>query len=119
MRLFLKAAAELVTAYQHHPGAEPLDFARTDAYRQFVEAAQQAGFTGPNAEMDSKFAERQPQWVAGANDEELRRWVHTLIRADRWNGDFPDAVWIACRSGSIGALVERLGDAAGALHAGR
>lgn len=110
MGLFLKAATELLAAYQRQPGAEPLDFTRTDAYRQFIEAASQAGFTGPDVEMDPEFSDRSPGWVAQAGERDLQRWVHTLIRADRWNGDFPAAVWMACRSGGIGALVERLAD---------
>lgn len=108
MRLLLKAATELMDAYRRTPGIKPEVFARTGAYRQFVEAELQAGFTGPDVEMDSDFAERRPQWVAGANDEELRRWVHTMLRADRWNGDYPTALWDACRSGAMSALVERL-----------
>ncbi|EMN4676135.1 hypothetical protein RFJ04_001323 [Klebsiella variicola] len=105
---FKKAAAELVAAYRRAPGAEPLDFTRTDAYRQFIEAAEQAGFTGPDVEMDTEFADRSPEWVARADELALRRWINTLIRSDRWNGDYPDAVWMACRSGCIGGLVERL-----------
>lgn len=100
------AAKALVDEYRREPGADLIDFSRTDAYRQFVEAAEQAGFTGPDMEMDSEFSDRLPEWVALADDGALRRWVHTLIRADRWNGDYPDAVWMACRSGSMGALVE-------------
>lgn len=107
---FKNAAAELVDTYQRQPGAELLEFARTDAYRQFVEAAGQAGFTRSDVEMDVDFAARSPEWVAQAGEQDLRRWVHTLIRADRWNGDLPNAVWMACRSGSMGKLVERLED---------
>ena len=40
---FKNAAAELVDTYQRQPGAELLEFARTDAYRQFVQAAEQEG----------------------------------------------------------------------------
>lgn len=116
---FSKAVAELVGAYKRAPSADLAAFARTSAYRQFVEAAERAGFTGQDIEMDSDFSDRSPEWVERADDPALRRWVHTLIRADRWNGDYPDAVWKACRSGSIGELVARLNGAAGALHAGR
>lgn len=115
---FKKAAAELVAAYRRAPGAEPLDFTRSGAYRQFIEAAEQAGFTGPDVEMDSDYSGRSPGWVARADHPSLRRWVHTLIRSDRWNGDYPDAVWMACRSGSMSELVARLNGAAGAFHAG-
>ena len=113
------AAKALVDEYRREPGADLIDFSRTDAYRQFVEAAEQASFTGPDVEMDSEFSYRSPKWIALADDEALRRWTHTLIRADRWNGDSPDAVWMACRSGCMGALVERLSGSASALHAGR
>lgn len=102
------AAMALVEEYRREPSADLIDFSRRDAYRQFMEAAEQAGFTGPDMEMDSEFSYRSPEWVARADDEALRRWVHTLVRADRWNGDDPDAVWMACRSGSMRALVERL-----------
>lgn len=116
---FSESAAELVAAYQRQPGTEPLDFARTDAYRQFVEEAEKAGFTGPDIEMDVKFAERRPGWVGCAGDAELRRWVHTMVRSDRWNGDCPTAVMGACRSGCMGALVARLNCATGSFHARR
>lgn len=108
MGLFLKAATELLAVYQRQLCTESVDFARTDAYHQFVEAAEQAGFTGPDIEMDSDFSERSPEWVAQANDEALRRWVHTMVRADRWNGEYPTAILDGCRAGCIGTLVERL-----------
>lgn len=116
---FSKAAAELVGAYERSSGGDLATFARTSGYRQFVGAAERAGFTGPDIEMDSDFSGRSPDWVAQAEDAALQRWVHTLIRADRCNGDYPDAVWKACRSGSMGELVARLNGTAGALHAGR
>lgn len=115
---FSKAAAELVDEYRQAQDAEPLVFTRSGAYRQFIEAAEQAGFTGPDVEMDSDYSDRSPGWVALADDPSLQRWVHTLIRSDRWNGDYPDAVWMACRSGSMAELVARLNGAAGAFHAG-
>ncbi len=105
---FSEAAKALTAAYKRAPGAEPLDFARSEAYRQFIEAAELDGLTGPDVEMDEEFASRSPGWVIGASEQELQRWVHTMIRADRWNGDFPDAVLMACRSGCVGVLAERL-----------
>lgn len=105
---FSEAAAELAAAYGREPGAEPEAFARTAAYRQFAEAAELDGLAGPDIEMDKEFASRSPGWVIGASEQELQRWVHTLLRADRWNGECPDAVLMACRSGCVGALVERL-----------
>lgn len=105
---FSEAAAALVAAYQCQPNTEPQDFARTDAYRQFVEVAEKAGFTGPDIEMDVEFAERRQEWVVSACDAELRRWVHTMVRSDRWNGECPTAIWDSCRSGCMAALVERL-----------
>ena len=110
MGLFLKAAKELVAAYRRAPGTEPLDFSHTDAYRQFVAAAEESGFTGSTIEMDEEFAQRRPEWVESASEEELRRFVHTLARCDRWNPECPTAVMDACRSGCMGALVERLED---------
>lgn len=115
---FSKAAAELVDEYRRAPRAEPLDFTRSNAYQEFIAEAERSGFTGPDVEMDSDYSDRPPEWVARADDPALRRWVHTLIRSDRWNGDYPDAVWMACRSGSMGELVARLNGAAGAFHAG-
>ncbi len=105
---FSEATAALAAAYERKLGAEPLDFARSDAYRQFIEAAELDGLTGPDIEMDEEFASRSAGWVIGASEQELRRWVHTLLRADRWNGDYPDAVLMACRSGCVGVLAERL-----------
>ncbi|HFS1363856.1 TPA: hypothetical protein ACHWNV_003611 [Raoultella ornithinolytica] len=105
---FSEAATELVDTYQRQPGIEPEAFTRSSAYRQFVAAAAACGFTGPDVEMDTEFADRSPEWVALADELALRRWINTLIRSDRWNGDYPDAVWMACRSGCIGGLVERL-----------
>lgn len=119
MRLFSNAAAKLVAEYRRAPGAEPLEFARTDSYRQFVDAAEETGFTGSDVEMDVDFASRSAGWVASAGEEELRCWLHTAIRADRWNGEYPTAILDACRAGCIVALVERLSGSAGALHAGR
>ena len=103
-----KSAAALIAAYRRSPSVEPLDFARSDPYRQFVAAAEQAGFTGPDVEMDSEFAARSPEWVAHADELALRRWVHTLIRADLWNGDFPTAVLKACAGGHLGMLATNL-----------
>lgn len=108
MRLFLNAATELLGEYRRAPGVEPLNFTRTEAYRQFAEAAEQTGFTGPDVETDVEFSDRSPEWVAEADNEELRRWVHTMLRADRWNGDYPNALLIACRSGCLMGLVARL-----------
>ncbi|QXC36166.1 hypothetical protein [Aeromonas sp. FDAARGOS 1407] len=105
---FSEAIEFLATACEQKPGVEPLDFASTGTYRQFVDAAELAGFTGPDVDMDSGFAERTPEWVWQASELELQRWVHTLIRADRWNEECPDAVLMACRSGCLGVLAERL-----------
>lgn len=105
---FSEAAKALTAAYKRAPGAEPLDFARSDAYRQFIEAAELDGLTGPDIEMDGEFSSRSPGWVSMASEQELQRWIHTLLRADRWNGECPDAVLMACRTGCIGALTERL-----------
>ncbi|HAY5094929.1 TPA: hypothetical protein MJB77_25765 [Klebsiella pneumoniae] len=105
---FKNAAAELVDTYQRQPGAELLEFARTDAYRQFVQAAEQEGFTGPEIEMDVDFAARSPEWVAQAGEQDLRRWVHTLIRCDRWNSEYPTAVMDACRSGCMSVLALKI-----------
>lgn len=105
---FAKAAAELLTEYQRTRGAESVLFANTKAYRQFIEAAEQAGLTGPEIEMDEDFARRSPEWVAKAGTDEIQRWIHTLIRVDRWNGDCPDAVLTACKLRCISALVKRL-----------
>lgn len=116
---FQNAAAELVAAYRCAPRADPLDFSRADAYRQFVEVAERTGFTGPDVEMDLDFAERHPDWVARASDAELQRWVHTIVRSDRWNEEYPTAVMDACRSGCLGALVARLDCATGSFHARR
>lgn len=102
-----KAATELVDEYRRTPGAEPLGFTRTAVYRQFIEAAELAGFTGPDVEMDSKFAARSPEWVARASEEELRRYLHTLIRSDRWNDEYPSALLEACNGGQIAALARR------------
>lgn len=104
---FSKAAAELVDEYRRVPRAEPLDFTRTAAYRQFIEAAEQGGFTGPDVEMDSDYSDRSPGWVARADGLALRRWVHTLIRADRWNGDYPTAILNACAGGQMKAICDR------------
>jgi hypothetical protein len=103
-----KSAAALVDEYRREPRVEPLDFARTAAYRQFIEAVEQAGFTGPDIEADREFSDRTPEWVKHADELALRRWVHTLIRADRWNGDFPTAVLKACSGGQLGVLAAKL-----------
>lgn len=116
---FSKATAELVDTYRHAPGAEPLDFSRGGAYGRFIEAALACGYTGPNVETDVDFAARSVEWVASASEDDLRRWVHTLIRCDRWNGEYPTAILDACRAGCMEMLVERLSRSAGALHAGR
>ncbi|HHL3341401.1 TPA: hypothetical protein ACQ5TD_004872 [Klebsiella pneumoniae] len=105
---FTEAAAALVAAYQRAPGAEPESFARTEAYRRFAEAAEQAGFTGPDMEMDQDFAGHSSAWVGSASEEALKRYVHTMLRADRSNSEYPTAVLDACRSGTMTALVEQL-----------
>ncbi|AQV17698.1 hypothetical protein V6190_19785 [Escherichia coli] len=105
---FKNAAAELVEEYGRIPRAEPLDFTRTAAYRQFIEAAEQARFTGPGVEMDVDFAARSPEWVAQAGEQDLQRWVHTLIRCDRWNSEYPTAVMDACRSGCMSVLALKI-----------
>lgn len=105
---FSEAAAELAAVYKREPNVEPEVFARTAAYRHFTEAAELDGLTGPNVEMDEEFASRSPKWVSGATEQELQRWVHTMLRADRCNSDYPDAVLSACRSGCVKALADRL-----------
>lgn len=108
MEIFFKAALELLDVYRRTPDAEPLDFSRSSAYHQFVKVAEQAGFTGPDMEMDSEYSDRSPKWVAHADIDVLRCWVHTLIRADRWNADYPTAIMNACSSGCMSALTLRV-----------
>ena len=105
---FHDAATKLMATFQRQTGIEPDAFARTNEYRQFAKAAEQDGFTGPDIEMDMDFASRSPKWVMQADKEALKRWVHTLLRSDRSNGDYPTAVLDACQSGCMDALVERL-----------
>lgn len=100
-----QAAAELVADYRRMPSVQAVEFTRGSAYRHFIEAAEQAGFTGPDIEIDSEFSDRSRGWVARADEQQLRRWIHTLIRSDRWNGDYPDAVLAACRSGGLSGLI--------------
>lgn len=103
-----EAVMMLVEQFHQVPSAEPLDFTRTNSYRQFVQAAEQTGFTGPDVEMDSKFSYRSPEWVTQADGAALQCWVHTLIRCDRWNAERPTAIMDACRSGCMSALAEQL-----------
>lgn len=105
---FSEATAELAAVYEREPGVEPETFARTAAYLHFTCAAELSGLTGPNLEMDEEFASRSPEWVSRASEQELQRWVHTLIRTDRWNGECPNAVLMACRSGALSMLIQRL-----------
>lgn len=107
MRLF-QATEALLAAFKRQPEIDALAFAGLSAYGQFIEAAERDGFTGPDIEMDPEFAERTPGWVAQADEQQLPQWLHTLIRSDRSNGDYPTAVLMACRSGAMDALVTRL-----------
>ncbi|TKV13248.1 hypothetical protein FDX19_02615 [Citrobacter sp. wls619] len=103
------AVTALVGDYRHEPGANLIDFSRTNTYRQFVEAAEQAGFTGPDMEMDSEFSDRSTEWVEKTDDAALQRWVHTIIRCDRSNSDHPTAIRDACSGGHLTVVVRRLG----------
>jgi hypothetical protein len=101
-------AQDLADHYHRQPRQTPETVARLPGYREFIDGAAEAGFTGPDHEGDEDFASRSASWVRDADLASLQRWLHSLLRCERWNGEWPDAVLGALRDGRIAALAERL-----------
>lgn len=99
---------ELVNQYRRQPKQTPETITGMAAYWPFVEGAEVNGFTGPHAEGDDDFASRSPEWLSNADLNSLQRWLHSLLRCERWNGEWPTAILNALQVGQIQALAERL-----------
>ncbi len=98
-----RSAADLIAEYQRQPRQTPETIAQLPSYYRFIEDAERAGWTGLDIGMDEHFAERSAEWVASATEEERQRWLHTVLRAERWNPDCPMAVLETLRGGQLAA----------------
>jgi hypothetical protein len=47
---------------------------------------------GSEMEVNEQFADRSVEWIQAADMESLQRWMHTVLRAERWRGEWPTAI---------------------------
>lgn len=104
----LELTERLVAKYERQPGLTAETLTHSDDYLRFVGEAWDAGFTGPDMELDEHFSERSASWIASARLEELQRWVYTLLRVERANYEWPCTIFEALEGGHLQALAERL-----------
>lgn len=91
---------------QHRQAADaPPD---TPGYRWFLEGAAETGFAAPGRGGDPKFASRSREWMFSADLPQLRRWMHTILYAERWTEHWPAFVDQALQNGQLEAFAERL-----------
>ncbi|MBK1624930.1 hypothetical protein [Afifella marina] len=102
---FLASARQLLDQYQRQPHQTPETITTLPGYHEMLEAAVECGLSGPDVELDSEFSCRSPEWIAGASAEERRKWLHSVVRAERWNSEYPMAVLEALEGGQLAALV--------------
>ncbi|WP_128290827.1 hypothetical protein [Afifella aestuarii] len=105
---FRQVAADLVAQYERQPRLGPETITKLPAYRPFIEEAVRAGWTGPEMELDPDFWARSAEWVASASDEQRRRWLHSVLRSERWNAECPMAILEALQGGQMAAFVTAL-----------
>lgn len=101
-------AQVLVDQYRRQPAQTPETIKDLVGYWEFIEGAEAAGFTGSDLEGDQQFASRSPEWIAAASTAQLQSWTHTVLRAERWSGEWPTAILEALQGGQLEALAARL-----------
>lgn len=94
----------LVDAFARNTGLTPDSITRLPAYTAFIEEAEGAGLTGPDMMMDDEFSARSAAWLASADADQVARWVHTLLRIERANYEWPAAVLEALQDGRLAAV---------------
>ncbi|SDO42093.1 hypothetical protein [Vreelandella arcis] len=107
---FSEATEALISAFERQPHLKPKTISTLPERQAFIDAAELSGFTGANMELDTRFSERKPKWIAKASTESLKRWVHTLLRSERWNSECPNEILEALRGGQMQALAVRLSE---------
>lgn len=98
----------LLEQYRQQPDQTSESITALSRYQNFVEYAALYGFINQEMDVDEEFASRLPEWVQTASMDELRRWVCSLIRADRWQGEWPSAILEALQGGQFEVLERRL-----------
>jgi len=81
-------------------------------YRRWTHAALACGFVCGDFEPteDIESVMRRPELVEAMNFSELRRFVHTLQRYDKWNDGNASAVGVALAAGTLDVVARRLAD---------
>lgn len=102
----------LLEEYRRQPHLTPETIRSLPGYRGVIERAQALGFTGSELVGDEDFAHRSPAWVARADLAELQAWMHSTLRAERWNSEWPTAILEALRGGHLKAMAHRLNEIA-------
>ncbi|HSD37757.1 MAG TPA: hypothetical protein VLC92_09620 [Rhodocyclaceae bacterium] len=103
-----RLVAALLASHGRQPRQTPESVKSLDGYAELVDGAAGCGFTGPGIDLDERFAERSAEWLQTAEMGGLQRWVHSILRAERWNSEWPTAILDALQDGRLQALADRL-----------
>ena len=106
-------AHQLTEAVRHRSmTVDDLDpFFALDEYRRFVDGAEALGFVCHDfsvAGMDTSSMVRNPEQLTGLPLQQLRRYVHVLIRSERSNVPDYSVVFEAVVAGALKVLADRL-----------
>jgi hypothetical protein len=80
-------------------------------YKQFEEAAFVCGFVCADY---SRFFplenvhERPREVIPSLSFANLRHYIHTLQRAEKWNSEYSTSLWTAVQSGALSMVADRL-----------
>lgn len=98
----------LLASYCRQPQQTPESIRRLDDYVELVDGAVGCGFTGPDMELDEEFGERSAEWIQTADMGSLQKWMHSVLRCERWQGEVPTAILDTLQDGRLAALLDRL-----------
>lgn len=119
-RMLVMLVEALETASQEHfgvrdherlPAERHGEFTALPTYRLFVEGAYACGFVctdfapgGPTIERGVRVEDAVGSW----SFLELRHYVHTLLRSERWADGYSSPIFEALRQGVLQAISQRL-----------
>ena len=113
IQLFAMLASELIDGYGRYPSMTLDGFFEMPEYRRFTLGAYACGFVcrdlahlngAPFDLMNS----RPHGPLLSCPFNVLRRWVHTMLRSERWNEGLSSPIRDAIASGALAIVVERL-----------
>ncbi|WP_443699799.1 hypothetical protein [Pseudomonas sp.] len=113
VQLFALLTRDLIRANEQSEGMGLEKFFELPEYQKFVLAAYACGFVCRDySPMDGGLFEQmknRPQEHLGACQlRVLRHWLHMLLRAERWAGNWSSHIQEALDSGALEVVVDRL-----------